>query len=149
MSAVDQGGQAAVLLELAALCRSEDRDVDQAIDQAIGNVCADGWAHLVPEYTRSLDAAMTLVPYDMGANVSRHGKRNEDCSAYVGKSDSDARGNFMTGTSAGEAKTMALALCIAALKARAKRLVPPATHKRKRKKAAQATPNPLSLETGT
>lgn len=86
---------------------------------ADGRVIRYGGPEDMPAYTTSLDAAMTLVPDSMGASVSRHGKRGDDCEAYVGKSDSDARGNFMTQTAHGNAKTMALALTAAALRARA------------------------------
>ncbi|MGI4744931.1 MAG: hypothetical protein ACRYGI_11550 [Janthinobacterium lividum] len=73
------------------------------------------------DYVGSLDAAKTLVPDGMGISIAQHGKRGDDCSAYVGKSDSDARGNFMTDTFTGEAKTMAGALTAACLRARAGR----------------------------
>lgn len=66
-------------------------------------------------------AALMLVPEGLGISMAQHGKRGDDCSAYVGKSDSDARGNFMTDTFDSEAKTMARAVAGAALKARAGR----------------------------
>lgn len=73
----------------------------------------------VPAFTTSPDSALSLVPKGLGVSVSRHGKHGDDCEAHVGKSDSDARGNFMMDTKHGEGKTMALAVCIAALRARA------------------------------
>lgn len=134
------------LLTLAARCEQSsgpDRglEADIALTQGWQELPGDNWIGpeaqiVVPAYTSSIDTALTLVPENMGASVSRHGKRNDDCAAYVGKSDSDARGNFMTNTSTGEAKTMALALCAAALKARHKLLNPPTT--KNRKKAARA-----------
>jgi hypothetical protein len=120
--------------------RSDEMPLDLAIAKAVG-VAEPDWQvargsvtgyfsgdgeggfgnPIVLRYTRSLDDALRLVPEGLGVSMARHGKRGDDCSAYVGKSDSDARGNFMTDTFHGEAKTLPLAIVVACLKARAGR----------------------------
>lgn len=76
----------------------------------------DGWnPHAIPHYTTSIDAALTLVPEGWCGDVEVG-----DCGNLEGK-----RGHLWNGEFApdarevrSEAHTPALALCIAALKAR-------------------------------
>lgn len=76
----------------------------------IGNFFGDGlrrtaYAVDLPPFTRSLDAALTLVPEGCGISLVR----------FTGQE----RSSVMVGGSIGYAATPALALCVAALRARA------------------------------
>lgn len=66
-----------------------------------------------PHYTRSLDAAMTLVPAQLGIMWDVAKYPGGEAAAYVGQKDAPVR-SFVI------AATPAIAFCIAALKAREK-----------------------------
>lgn len=76
-----------------------------------------------PKYTASLDAAMTLIPEGLywTSQTDRDG-----AVMTVGKADSDARGIFYTDYHQATARTPALALASAALKAHSR----PRQHRR-------------------
>lgn len=98
------------LLELAEACEraeSGSRELDAAIDSAIFQVANSTFdvALTPPHYTSLVDAAMQLVPKGLGFMIDGYGTGwYADCSA-----DIDAQAH---------AKTPALALCAAALRAR-------------------------------
>ncbi len=91
------------LLEaLAAQCERDERGSD--LDEAIWRVAAFDRSDLWLDYTTSLDDAVTLVPKGQGYVLRSYGV-----------------GDFISivGNAEGEGKTPALALCAAALRARA------------------------------
>lgn len=118
---------AGVLLELAKRCEQAtgpDRELDEAIQAALAGAeiewqeyaqknayhCGTRWINIgeIKPYTASLDAAMELVPEGMHGQV-QFGNRP---GAWVGHEGTDAP-DFNV------AVTPALALCAAALRARA------------------------------
>lgn len=130
---------AETLLALAERCerlRNYDGDTDMAIMDA---VCEQGRLHsqehrrtyewhfggliysAVPEFTRSIDAALTLVPEGAYSTSIATAYR----SVHVSPIDPDSYGisDPRTGR-CDHAATVALAICAAALKARARALVP-------------------------
>lgn len=106
-------------------CRQADMDIAEHI----------GWTHvppalsgpecwldengvtqaMLPHYTTSIDAALTLVPEGYGISVSnpKHWDGTEDKLPYA-RVYGVEKGHYVKGT----AETPALALCIAALRAR-------------------------------
>jgi hypothetical protein len=126
------------LLELAERCEQAtgpDRELDVRMGEAIDLQAYEGfgirdtlrlgsieravemaeshqniWNTALPRYTASLDAAMTLVDDEGYCAVKRYDKERPRCWAYVGDVDFP---------STGIAATPALALCAAALRARA------------------------------
>ena len=75
----------------------------QSVSTAGGGLRQFGYGLSTPDYTTSIDAALTLVPESCGWAVYEHG------SAQVGRN---------TKQYFGDANTPALAICAAALKAR-------------------------------
>lgn len=76
------------------------------------------FADEVPRYTSSLDAALTLVPE--GATVEMH-LTEKDSYAYVNvleKVETTDGDEFVETPHSGNARTLPIALCIAALRAR-------------------------------
>lgn len=130
MTDANQSDAVVVLLELAERCeRAEgpDRELDaliaplqglRVVDEGhpIGRMCYDdiGCAQLLPRYTASLDAAMTLVPEEFGrpSAFTIQRSRNFGCCAVVWVNSEFNR------SVRGDADTPALALCAAALRAR-------------------------------
>lgn len=120
------------LLALAARCEKAsgpDRELDATIapltgltvvdeGHPIGRMCYDdiGAAHLMPRYTVSLDAAMTLIGSDAYWRLGNDGE-GPDVSAFKATVTS-GDGPTLTFHDA-LATTPALALCAAALRARA------------------------------
>ena len=124
------------LMELAERCEQvsgPSRAVDEAIapiagfkmvdeGHPFGRTCYDntGCAVPIPRYTASLDAAMTLVEYEGGCRRELAWTGNgAECTLVVvppRNAGPDARTTRYTA----EADTPALALCAAALKARAR-----------------------------
>jgi hypothetical protein len=115
------------LLELAERCEAAtgpDREIDAAICRAT-KVCVeqpdgswmryltDGYCHSMHplNVTASIDAALTLVPEGRGYIYKRHGIK----SAIRAQIESGDRTTFVQG----DAATLALAICAAALRARA------------------------------
>jgi hypothetical protein len=95
------------LLELAERCEKAtgpDRELDAAINRAI-----HGQRQMVFSYSNSLDAAMTLVPEEMVWFVEAYPGDHSEAAVRWPYYDADER----------RAATPALALCAAALKARA------------------------------
>lgn len=108
------------LLVLAEWCETAtgpDRELDAAIQRALGSGSTEHWFadflgnwvtdDHAPTYTASLDAAMTLAGSDAGFWLAKGRKW------AAGYGDEFALGD------GGEAATPALALCAAALRARA------------------------------
>jgi hypothetical protein len=129
-------GAGEALLALAERCEKAegpDRELDAAIapltgltvvdeGHPIGRMCYDdiGAAHLMPRYTASLDAAMTLVPESWGWMVSQPNAKA--LSSGLLKERTPVMGEVQYGCDqryAVAAATPALALCAAALRARA------------------------------
>lgn len=102
-----------LLIELAERCEKAsgpDREIDIDIQQVIGGAIPTGFQMQyegvrLPGYTASLDAAMMLVPEGMAIELAWNAARLAD--ARVGWKRP------------GIAKSPALALCAAALRARA------------------------------
>jgi hypothetical protein len=107
-------------LELAERCEKatgEDLELDLAIGDAVGTWPAKPNTFKFPRrYSRSLDAAMTLVPEGLIWAVTNCGAEDRlipdmsVASAVVGKADDPSKPSV--------AATPALALCAAALRAR-------------------------------
>lgn len=95
------------LIEQLEKATEPDRKLDLAIETEIGNLTLATWYNL-PTYTSSIDAALTLVPEGRTVGMSL-GK--EGCGAWV-----EVQRDLPKIASA--CKSPALALCIAALKAR-------------------------------
>lgn len=114
------------LLELADRCEAAsgpDRAIDGAIREALGlpdrhrianGMVIDGYGFgtPIPEYTASLDAAMTLVDLDQGFDLIGPMQGSGLWQAGCGED----------GREQADAATPALALCAASLRARASRL---------------------------
>lgn len=103
------------LLALAARCEAAegpDRELDIAVFHATEQgFIADGWDHLYPLYTASLDAAMTLIPADLFPTIDFVTKR-----VWI----RDAKGfDVAWGSAHGFAATVTLSICAAALRAHA------------------------------
>lgn len=97
------------LIERLEKATGPDRDLDFAMFEAFVErvLCATCGYLDRPYYTSSIDAALTLVPERMGWQVNAsHNGESFYAFAFVG------RGSYE------EAATPAIALCIAALKAR-------------------------------
>ncbi len=115
---------AATLLALAERCEREEPgcELNDAIAFAVGwrlnetiwwNPPDGDWSLEVPRYTTSLDAAVTLVPEGW---IWQGGERYED-EKVGGWARVFPRGAMNRGTGNRDAKTSALALCAAALRA--------------------------------
>lgn len=112
------------LIERLQSATGPDRELDEEIACEVGAYPANWdlalpgytleyymtWSNCAPTYTASLDAAMTLVPEGTGFGLLLSRDR-KDCRADIW-SDERTEERFFTGA------TPALALCIAALKAR-------------------------------
>lgn len=87
--------------------------LEKAIHLAIHGDAAKG--QIPPAYTVQVDRAIALIPGGLhfSAQTDRDGAH-----VSVGRADSDARGTFYVNCHHGDAKTLALAICAAALKAR-------------------------------
>lgn len=81
-----------------------DRELDHTIDMTI----TGEWTYYAPEYTRSIDAALTLLPDNTGLILY----------CILGKKPSVSTQRYEWDDHV-SAATVPLALCIAALKARA------------------------------
>ena len=129
----DETTQREAMLDLAARAEAAsgaDRELDAAIaplqglrivdeGHPIGRMCYDdiGCAHLLPRFTASLDAAMTLVPEGPSATGERFSVEHWDAS---GVHASHVRASaWVSGAPRVYAATPALALTAAALRARA------------------------------
>lgn len=122
------------ILDLARRCEQAgepSRELDAAIDVAVfpdhrvdGDHVIDrmGFGKPVPHYTASLDAALSLVPEGCGW-ISGWGQTRPDEPMGGAQITPSARynGSFVSGEviAEAEAKTPAIALCAAALYARA------------------------------
>lgn len=115
------------LLALAArveAAKVADRDLDWNIFHAAkqGHI-AEGFEHLTPEYTQSLDAAMTLVPEGSGMQLHRYWIARVDGPVWYGMvTTSYSSETVVLGTHHHEAwdlRNAALAITAAALRARA------------------------------
>lgn len=95
------------LIERLEKAEGPDRNLDAMIHWQIKNGVGVGAAQDAPHYTASLDAAMTLVPSGY----------QWDMTAYGSGAHASVGGTKKFGT-AHDAKTPALALCIAALHSR-------------------------------
>lgn len=99
----------------AAIARSFSHDVESD-DGDFWFGPYDALPVRVPDFTGSLDAAMTLVPEGWGFRVESEGDGSRPCSASIYK-PADCCNEFVI--SCDYAITPALALCAAALRARA------------------------------
>lgn len=109
---------ARALLELAIRCEREEpsRELDQAIASWFSQHEYEWWKRKLGswDFTRSLDAAVSLVPEECGIDWQRYWmKEGERWSANLTWGISGDYAEVL------DAKTAALALCAAALKARA------------------------------
>lgn len=114
--------------------RADESELDEAIAEALGWVAKPGYdwrfqrefrrpdgalVNAIPKFTRSLDAAMTLVPEGCAINVVRtaDGQRaHANLYRFDGNSECIPSAKF-----GGSATTPALALCAAALKSLAQK----------------------------
>lgn len=92
-----------------------DRDLDHAIDTAL----LGEWTYYAPEYTASIDAALTLVPNGYRWLVRKH----DGSKTWAGGKGAKSFANVYADEHESPmyeawTQTPALALCIAALKAR-------------------------------
>lgn len=126
---------AALIARLEALT-GPDREVDEAVDRTVREWPAlggyYGWERFgpgviskqinsdgskfetmqAPRYTASLDAALTLVPEGKFFHMARFSDEAMGCDVHIYSTDAP------TFETIGQAPTLPLALCIAALKAR-------------------------------
>lgn len=116
------------LVERIEAATGPDRELDIAIARLVFNVAADmrplrDW---VKAFTESIDAAITLVPEGMSFDLSGPTRRDvygDDAGKFVASCGSVPRDGFIV---LKMAATPALALCAAALRARAPLPAPPA-----------------------
>lgn len=111
-------------LELAERCEKaegKDRNLAWDIWDAQGKPGVDEWSNAgcAPNYTASLDAAMTLVPEEWTAWQLRSRRRKTMFIATLSRLIDDIEAEFDEQEVRGCAATPALALCAAALRARA------------------------------
>lgn len=99
------------LLALLELASEGSRDLDVAITRTIHGYTEDVW--YADNYTTSLDAALTLVPEDAWYSIHRISLRHRPDDPPVHASVTTDRAHIWA-----RAKTVPLALCIAALRAR-------------------------------
>lgn len=104
------------LLELAGRCEKAtgpSRDLDADISRAYGGYSETKSAYAPEPFTASLDAAMSLVPEGWAYSVGNIDPSRCRCSAWVMPPPYSIGADIRTGA------TPALALCAAALRARA------------------------------
>lgn len=121
MATTAEKTKAEVLLELADRCEKAtgpDRGLDIAIYRALSYIGHHGWHPMdrdaAPRYTACLDAALTLVPEGSLWSVCdmEHGPFAQVIRPMPG-------GGFVDGLTSAASDRPALALCAAALRARA------------------------------
>jgi len=96
-----------------AVWRGTNEDGDDDWVEQYGD---SGWHQTVPSYTRSLDAALTLVPGGCGFRI----QRNLDLKAHWAEIQRFENGKAPTvWVDSGNRPSLPLALCIASLKAHA------------------------------
>jgi hypothetical protein len=111
------------LIERLEKATGPDREIDHEIDALVGE--AEDFPANEPRYTASIDAALTLVPEGLTVDMRRC---DDGATAYA-----TVRASDMTPDDPGDElfveasmPTLAIALCIAALKARTAVSVTPA-----------------------
>lgn len=110
------------LIERLENATGPDMRLDAAISQTLGlSSETEQGLPCTPMYTTSIDAALTLVPTDFDYEITINGTNDEQtytCAAVRWWRDGRVRNEGGWLHRSGNAKTTALALCIAALKAR-------------------------------
>lgn len=107
------------LISLLGGARKGDEQLDKAIEYAVTrHACAQYW---LPKFTSSVDAALTLVPdgtfWLLGAGRSRPGEPLYGCVISRPVGEPEQLEEHALGTGEHDA-SLALAICIAAFKAR-------------------------------
>lgn len=110
------------LIERLEAATGPDRKLDVGIERAIGNapyceVDWPGWEKSCPHYTGSLDAAMSLIPEERWRVYALQEPYLTSKMDWFCGLDHRTE-HYKHGSQIGEAATPALAICIAALKAR-------------------------------
>lgn len=117
------GGELLALAERCEVAKGSDRELDQDIHEivVIESALTGTIYPYSKKYTASIDAALTLVPEGGGflLAASATDAKADVCTTMLG----DPEAIWFPG---GRAKTPALALCAAALRARAQSMTPTA-----------------------